>query len=169
MRSSPLPSLEQVIARHLAQWRVPHVELAIYGFAEPARVAWLLDACCSHLLGSHVRGALLYQASIGAVAGVELEDGRRVVLKAYQPDRSRERLLEVARLQSWLARQQCFAPRVLAGPEPLAQGQLMIEELVVRGEPRDGHEPAIRRAIAHSLHAVSAALAPLLESSSLEP
>jgi hypothetical protein len=169
MPLSPLPSLEQAIAQHLSQWREPHVELAIYGFAEPARIAWLLDACCSHLLGARVRGALFYQSSIGAVAGVELDDGRRVVLKAHQPDRSRERLQEVARLQRWLSQRQCFAPRVLAGPAPLARGQLLIEEHVSRGEIRNGHDEAVRRGIARSLHALSAELAPLLGGSSLEP
>lgn len=128
----PLPSLEQVIAGHLARWREPHVELAIYGAAEPARVAWLLDACCSHLLGAHVRGALFYQSSIGAVAGVELDDERRVVLEAYQPDRSRERLREVVRLQGCLAQQRLFAPRVLAGARAgahLGRGTCLRERL----------------------------------------
>lgn len=169
MPASPLPSLEQLIAQHLQQWREPHVELAIYGFAEPARVAWLLEQCCHHLLGARVQGALFYQSSIGAVAGVLLMDGRRVVLKAYQPDRSRERLQEVVRLQRVLAQQGGLAPRVLAGPEPLARGQLVIEEHVARGEPRDAHQPAIRRAIARSLYELSATLAPLLPGSSLEP
>jgi hypothetical protein len=172
MAACPLPSLEQVIARHLAQWQPPHephVELAIYGFAEPARVAWLLDACCGRLLGARVRGALFYQSSIGAVAGVELDDGRRVVLKAYQPDRSFERLQEVARLQRHLTQHGCFAPPVLAGPEPLGRGHLLIEEQVTRGETRDAHEPIIRAAIARSLYTVSATLAPLLTSSTLEP
>ena len=174
MAPSRLPSLAQVIAQHLAHppgqpRREPHVELAIYGFAEPARVAGLLDACCLHLLGAHVHGALFYQSSVGAVAGVELTDGQRVVLKAYQPDRSLERLQEVARLQRYLARHGCLAPAVLAGPEPLARGHLLIEEHVCRGEARDGHEPAIRAAIAHSLHAVSAGLAPLVAGSSIPP
>jgi hypothetical protein len=176
MAACPLPSLEQVIAgdliaEDLAQspGREPHVELAIYGFADPTRLARLLDACCLRLLGSHVRGALFYQSSVGAVAGVELTDGRRVVLKAYQPDRSFERLQEVARLQRCLAQHGCLAPPVLAGPEPLGRGHLLIEAHVARGETRDGHEPAIRAAIARSLHAVSTALSPLVASSSLPP
>lgn len=164
-----LPSLEQAIARHLLGWREPHVELAVYGFAEPERVAWLLDASCLQLLGARVRGALFYQSSIGAVAGVELDDGRRVVLKAYQPDRSAERLREVVRLQRWLSQRGCLAPAVLAGPEPLARGQLVIEEHVDRGQARSAHDPAIRRAIARSLYELSATLAPLLPSCSLDP
>ena len=145
------------------------MEQAIFGACTPAHMAPLLEACCLRLLGARVQGALFYQSSIGAVAGVELEDGRRVVLKAYQPDRSPERLREIVRLQRWLAQQGCLAPEVLAGPEPLARGQLVIEQYLSRGAPRDGHEPAIRRAIARSLHALSAALAPLLPESSLEP
>jgi hypothetical protein len=143
------------------------VELAIYGSADPAALARELDRCCRQLLQVGTRAGLFYQSSIGAVAGVELEDGRRVVIKAYQPERSCERLREVVRLQRELAARGCLAPDVLAGPAPLARGQVIIEEYVQRGHTRDGHEPVVRRALASSLHAVSAALDPFVAVSSL--
>jgi hypothetical protein len=160
-------SVEQVIAEHLSQSREAHVELAIYGCREPAALARELDLCCRQLLQVGTRAGLFYQSSVGAVLGVELEDGRRVVLKAYQPDRSVERLREVVRLQRELSARRCLAPDVLAGPAPLARGQVVIEEYVHGGHTRDGHEPVVRRAIAHSLHALSRALDPFVAESSL--
>jgi hypothetical protein len=160
-------SVEQVIAKHLSQCREAHVELAIYGFAEPGALARELDRCCRQLLQVGTSAGLFYQSSIGAVAGVELEDGRRVVIKAYQPDRSGERLREVVRLQRELSARRCLAPDVLAGPAPYARGHVIIEEYVQRGHTRDGHEPVVRRGLASSLHAVSAALERFVAESSL--
>lgn len=114
-----------------------------------------------------MRGALFYQASIGAVAGLELEDERRVVLKAYQPDRTRQRLEEVVRLQAHLAQHGGLAAPVLAGPAPLARGWGVVERYVERGRTRDGHAPEVRNALAVSLHAISAALAPFVAASQL--
>ena len=82
-------SLEAVIGAHLAEWDTAHVDLAIYGCADARTIARSLDELCRRELGAPVRQALFYQASIGAVAGVELVHGRRVVIKAYQPDRTR--------------------------------------------------------------------------------
>jgi hypothetical protein len=150
--------LEQVIGHALAANQRAPVEHAIFGHAEPERLARQFERCCVELLGAEVRAGLFYRSSIGAVAGVELGDGRRAVLKAYQPDRSRARLVEVVRLQRRLESLGCLAPAVLAGPEPLARGQVVIEAYVARGHTRDAHEPLVRRALAHSLYAVSAAL-----------
>jgi hypothetical protein len=160
-------SLEALIAEHLAGWNEPHVELAIFGLSQPATLALELDRCCRELLGAAAKAGLFYQSSVGAVAGIELGDGRRVVLKAYQPDRSRERLQEVVRLQRHLARVGCLAPAVLAGPARLAHGHVVIEELVERGRTRDGHEPEVRRGLALSLHALSAALEPFVAETTL--
>jgi len=162
-----MAALEQIIATELASWSQRPVEHAIFGHADPARIARELERCAAELLGTRVSSGLFYHASIGAVAGVELADGRRAVLKAHQPDRSLERLTEVVRLQRHLAQQGCFAPAVWAGPAPLAGGHVVVERYVQQGTPRDGHEPAVRRGLARSLHALSAALEPFVAESAL--
>jgi hypothetical protein len=120
-------------------------------------------------LGVGPRAALFYRSSVGAVAGLLLEDGRRVVLKAYQPDRSRERLEEVVRLQRHLAVLGCLAPEVLAGPLPLGNGHAVIERYVERGSTRDGHEPKVRTALAAALHSIVQTLEPFVAESGLPP
>jgi hypothetical protein len=114
--SSP-GSLEEVIRAHLASWDEPHVELAIHGHGDASAIAAALAAFCRRELGAGVRGALFYQSSIGAVAGLELADGRRVVVKAHQPNRSLAELEEISQLQGQAARGEPFAAeeRVLAG------------------------------------------------------
>ncbi|HEU4582349.1 MAG TPA: phosphotransferase [Polyangiaceae bacterium] len=164
-----MADLEQIIASELASWNQRPVEHAIFGHSDPARIARELERCAGELLRSRVSAGLFYRASIGAVAGVELADGRRAVLKVHQPDRSREHLAEVLRLQCQLAQRGCFAPAVWAGPHPLARGHLVIERYVLEGSTRDGHEPAIRRGLARSLHALSAALEPFVSESALPP
>lgn len=159
--------LRQVIQEALASWSQTPVELAIFETAEPAVLASAFERFCHEQLGVGVRGGLFYKSSIGAVAGLELEDGRRVVLKAYQPDRTHERLEEVARLQSHLSQHGGLAAPVLAGPEPLALGWGVVEHYVERGHTRDGHAPAVRNALAVSLHAISAQLAPFVGASRL--
>jgi hypothetical protein len=89
-------SLADVVAPHLAEWDTAFVELAIFGHADPARIAAALDDLCAEALGSRAAGALFYQSSVAAVAGLELRDGRRVVVKAHQPDQPGSTLAELA-------------------------------------------------------------------------
>jgi hypothetical protein len=159
--------LERAIAQRFTEWGGASVELAIYGEADPGAVGRAIEAFCQRELASGVKRTLFYQSSVGAVAGLELLDGRRVVVKAYQPDRSRERLAEVARLQTELVRAQLLAPAILRGPAPLGRGWALVEELVDRGVVRDGHEPVVRRALARALQALVSTLAPFVASSPL--
>jgi Phosphotransferase enzyme family len=157
------------IAAHLAEWATAHVELTIYGTADVRSVAAALEAHCQRELGSVPAKTLFYQSSIGAVAGLRLRDGRQVVVKAHQPDWTRERLAEIARLQSIVATDLGLAPQVLAGPTPLGSGFATVEEYIARGTTRDGHDPAIRRALAQSLYSVIERLSASATDSTLPP
>jgi Phosphotransferase enzyme family len=159
---SPAGAIERVIAAHLAEWDSAHVELAIYGSDDVAAIARAIeDFCCTQLHGV-VGHALFYRSSIGAVVGLELEDGRRVVVKAHQPEWSGSRLDDVVRLQMYLASRGLFAPRVLAGPAPLSRGLAVAEEYIDRGMPANAHEPEVRRALATTLRTVVEALEPFV-------
>jgi hypothetical protein len=157
------------IAAHLSDWETAHVELAIYGTDDAQGVAQTLQAFCSSELGCPPEATLFYRSSIGAVAGLSLCDGRRVVVKAHQPDWTVERLREVARLQSLIAAGPGLAPRVVAGPTRLGRGFAIVEEYVDFGAVRNGHDVAIRRALARSLHAVVEYLGAAASPSTLPP
>jgi hypothetical protein len=135
------------IAEHLAEWDRAHVELAIYGCDDPRAIACEIDDFCRRHLGSPATELIFYQSSIGAVAGLVLADGRKVVLKAHQPSALRAQLEEIVLLRQHVSKSTGLAPRLLVGPAPLGRGLATVEEYDLRGEWRDAHEPAIRASI----------------------
>jgi hypothetical protein len=149
------PAIIAPLAAHLGEWDIPHVELAIYGTGDAQTIAHALDQFCNRELRCDPVQTLFYRSSIGAVAGLRLRDGRRVVIKAHQPDWPLERLQEIVRLQSLMATGLGLAPPVAAGPAPLGKGFATVEEYKDRGATRDGHEGPVRRALAQALYAVT--------------
>ena len=142
------------IAAHLAVWEVPHVELAIHETGDARSIARALHEFCRRELKCAPARTLFYQSSISAVAGMQLSDGRKIVIKTRQPDWSFERLQEVIRLQGLVATELRLAPQVIAGPASLGNGFATVEEYLNRGSIRNGHEPLVRGALARSLHAI---------------
>jgi len=135
--------LAAVIAAHLAEWE-PYpafVELAIYDSADASFVAKTLNEFCLRTLGSPVARSLFHQSSIGSVTGILLEDGRSIVIKAHQPDRSPQVLAEVARVQSYLAERRLLATEIIVGPLPLGRGHAIVERFADIGSKADGHRP----------------------------
>jgi hypothetical protein len=165
---SALATLEAAIAAHVSEWEEPHVELAIHQTRDPRTIARTFETFCLDELGSPIAGALFYRSSIGAVAGVMLADGRRIVIKAHQPDRTAAHLRAILELQRRLAAGDGLAPQVIAGPAPLGAGLATVEAFKADGLVRDGHDPVVRRALAHGLCRVSKDLAPCLRRAGLE-
>lgn len=163
--------LAAVIAAHLREWEPspPFVELAIFECADAYSIAGFLNAFCVRNLGSRIAKGLFHQSSIGSVSGVVLEGGRSVVIKAHQPERSREFLAEVVGVQSYLAERASFATQVVAGPLPLRRGHAIVEAFTDLGSRADAHRPEIRGALAAGLHAIVQACNPLVETTSLGP
>jgi hypothetical protein len=163
--------LAAVIAAHLREWEASpaFVELAIFECADAYSIAGILNAFCMRNLGSPIAGGLFHQSSVGSVTGVILDDGRSVVIKAHQPERSREFLTEVVRVQSYLAERRVFATEVVAGPLPIGRGYAIVEAFTDIGSKADAHRPEIRGALAASLHAIIRACNPLVEATSLGP
>lgn len=114
-------------------------------------VAAAVSAFCERWLGSRLAEPLFESVSVGVVVGARLEDGRRVVVKAHQPRQPRELLEAIVRVQRRHHDEGFPCPRPLAGPAPLAAGLGVAEELIDRGEPRDAHDPPVRRAMAELL------------------
>jgi hypothetical protein len=167
--NSGIEHLAATIAAHLREWdpSPTHVELAIHGTDDARAIAEDIDVACQSALGARVVRGLFHQSSIGSVSGARLEDGRAVVVKAHQPERSREWLSEIVRIQCHLWCCGTFAPEVLAGPISLGRGWAIIERFVETGATADAHDRRIRGALARSLHSIVASCAPLVATTSL--
>jgi hypothetical protein len=95
-----------------------------------------LDRWCREQLGSGVAAVRWFREGTGLVWGVDLHDGRPVVVKAhrpgYLPDPHLDGFLEVQRrvadLHPW-------APMPLAGPAPLGDRVATAEALLAEGTP----------------------------------
>jgi hypothetical protein len=163
--------LAAIVAAHLQEWEPspPFVELAIFECADPYSIAGILNAFCMQNLGCPIAEGLFHQSSVGSVTGIVLDDGRSVVIKAHQPERSHEFLTEVVRVQSYLAEQRVLATEVVAGPLPLGRGYAIVEAFADIGSKADAHRPEIRGALAASLHAIVQTCDPLVEATSLGP
>jgi hypothetical protein len=108
-----------------------------------------VDALCTAELGAPVARRLFRASSVAEVFGVELADGRGVVVKLLREDPAY--LAAVQDVQLALSRGGYPAPRPLFGPRALEGRLAVAEELLDRGAPPDGHEPAARERIATEL------------------
>lgn len=77
--------LVDLIARHQQRWLETSTEAATFGSVDAEAEASWYERLCAEAVASPVREALFFVASAGCVGGVELLDGRRLVVKAYQP------------------------------------------------------------------------------------
>lgn len=132
---------------HLREGEVA-VDKVVFGTAVAAEIAAVIEGFCERELGARVAGARFYRVSAGCVAGLDLEDGRAVVIKAQQGGRREAYLAASLELRALLADGGFPCPRPLSGPRRAGPAWITAEELTVAGEPADAHEPAIRRAIA---------------------
>src|SRR5438094_9661642 len=119
-----------VIERLIGAWETPFVELEIFESADTLFIARLLDTFCQEHLGAPVAEFLFYESSQGAVTGVRLEDERRIVLKVHKPSQSFTFLKSVQEVQNHLGANGYPCPRPVCGPQHLAQGIAVGEELI---------------------------------------
>jgi len=112
--------LEGVIREELGRWGISAVERAVFGTAAPEEISRFLTSFCERETGASVTGGLFYRASAGCAAGVALDSGDRVVVKAYQPRWTGGFLTAVAEVQSHLARAGFPCAEPLSGPVPLS-------------------------------------------------
>ena len=138
-------SVLERIEEHLAGWPGPFTADDVFGTHDAAEIARDLERFCARELGSSPRRALFHEASVGCVFGVELEDGRRVVVKAHQQSESEEHLSATSEVQRELARRGFPCPRPLLGPRPIGFAPATVEELVDRGARVEEYEQACGR------------------------
>jgi hypothetical protein len=152
----------------LGTWETPFVEIDAFGTADASRIAGMIDAFARGRMGSGISGYLFYSASVGSTHGVELEDGRRVVIKVRPPAETnpdlpldRVSLEQIVAIQRHLADAGFPCPTPLLGPVPLACGLATVESWLEPGESRDGHDPHVRGLLANGLHEHVAILEPI--------
>jgi hypothetical protein len=150
--AAPMPSTADLVAADFADWGyVPHVIDEVFPEPSAAGIAAAVDAFCERALGAPVADAEFFAASVGAVVGARLADGRRLVVKVHPPRASVAYLEAMQAVQRHLAAAGFPAPVPLAPPAPLGRGIAVAESLLDRGAPPDGRDPAQRRAMAGGL------------------
>jgi len=148
---------EQMTAEHsvitswLAQWETHFVEPAVFGTTDSEQIACLIDRFCQKELGAAVANYLFYESSIGAVCGVCLIDGRRVVVKVHQSSRSLDFLQAMVQVQHSLLDHGYPCTKPLLDPRPLVHDLATTEELVDEGVYHQASDPTIRRSMAEML------------------
>lgn len=146
-----------MIARHnvitswMAKWDTSYVEPVVFGTTDPHKIASLIDTFCKDELGANVVDFLFYESSVGAVSGVRLVDGRRVVVKVHQSFRSLDFLQAVVCVQRYLLGHGYPCTTPLLDPKPLALGIATTEEFVDEGVYHQANDPTIRRSMAEML------------------
>lgn len=140
-----------VISDWVHKWSVLFVENIVFNTTDPDQIATIIDDFCRRELASPVAAFLFFESSQGAVCGVKLHDGRRVVLKVHQPSRSLDFLNAVIQVQHYLIAEDYPCTKPLLAPKTIASGTATVEELVDEGVYRDAHDSAIRRSMAEML------------------
>ena len=94
--------MREEIGRSLARPWGGTVEKTIFGTDDVDEILRRVDEACRLTCGQHLADGFLYWVSAGSVFGCVLHDGRRVVLKAYQPQWTPRFLTAVRRVQRHL-------------------------------------------------------------------
>jgi hypothetical protein len=157
------------LARVIAADAGDEMDARVFGTSDAGAIAREVDRFCREELGGAVARALFHEASQASVTGVELVDGRRVVVKGHRPEEELAWLQEVVRVQMHLASRGLPATTVCGGPAPLGRGLAVVEAFVERGRTRDGRDPVVRAALARGLWAIVEACRPLVAGSTLRP
>jgi len=148
--------LSSLIAAEHRNWESPVVDASIFGVTDPEAIERQIDDFCREALGAGVASARFYRVSVGCVAGLELEDGRSIVVKAQRGARSAAYLTACAEFRAHLLGAGFPCPRPLLEPRRLGAAWILVETLEQVGDWRDAHAPAIRGAVAASLAELAA-------------
>jgi Phosphotransferase enzyme family len=131
----------------------------ITGWRSNQQISILVESLAWAELGQGIRGSLFAEKSVGAVFGLELSSGDRVVLKLFHPSQLLTQLAAVHR---------CLNVLVQSGfPAPPPQSRLFQTEdgiagafyTFMDGTVRNAHEPIVRQELARVLAELTSILA----------
>jgi len=96
------------------------LEQLVFGTQETGAIDAAVAAFCRAALGAAPAAVLFRTASVGAVFGLRLEDGRGVVVKVHQPRERAEALRAVQEVQAPCTARASHARRPSRDPRPSA-------------------------------------------------
>jgi hypothetical protein len=154
-------TVEQAIGREIDAWP-SRLEVTLFGSSDAGVIAGVLRSYCREHLGFELASILFYRRGVGAVFGLRLSDGSKLVLKVHRRDLVGDSLDSVIRVQRHLVDRGLPAPRPLGGPTALGNGIATLEEFVGLGVVGNAHLPSVRMGLAAALHTFVTACSPLL-------
>ena len=125
-------------------------ERAVHGAVTLPELHTFLDAWARDRLGSAIADVRFRAGRINAVWGVELQDGRAVVIKAHRAPVDLDAVQAASDAQRALAVAGFPCPVPLARPAEV-EGRVLTAETLIVGARPDGRDPAIRRLLADGL------------------
>ena len=125
-------------------------EAAVYGDATPLELYAFLDAWTTSRLGSPIGRVHFRAGRIDVVWGVELDDGRAVVVKMHRPPAELDAIRVTNDAQRVLVGSGFPCAMPLAGPEEV-DGHVLTAESMIVGTAPDGRDPAHRLLLAEGL------------------
>lgn len=130
--------------------RTTDTERAVHGTESVVELQAFLSAYAADRLGSPIAEVRFRAGRIDAVWGVELEDGREVVVKGHRPPAHLGTIAAARDAQRVLAAAGFPCPEPLSGPEEV-EGRVLTAEVLLTGEAADGRDPVVRRLLAEGL------------------
>lgn len=154
-------TVEQAIGREI-DVGPSRLEVTLFGSGDAVEIAEQLRSYCRLHLGVALTSVLFYRRGVGAVFGLQLSDGSKVVLKVHRRDLVGGSMDAIILVQRHLADRGLPAPRPIGKPAALGAGVATLEEFVDRGVVGNAHEAGVRMGLAAALHSFVTASAPLI-------
>lgn len=125
-------------------------ERAVFGSVTSEEMHAFLNAYLNQQLGSGIARVRFRAGRIDMVWGVELDDGRAVVIKVHRSPADLEALGVVVDALGLLSTAGFPCPPPLSGPDDV-DGRVVTTQTLLSGEVPDGHDPATRLLLARGL------------------
>ena len=125
-------------------------EIAVFGSSTSAEIRAYVESYVRHQLSDEVACVRFRAGRIDAVWGVDLADGRAVVIKVHRPPSDLDALRATADAQRVLAEASFPCPIPQAEPQNV-EGHVVTAEMLVAGSVPDGRNPDVRQLLADGL------------------
>lgn len=125
-------------------------ERAVFGEGTVRDLHAFLDAWAHDRLGSRVVDVRFRAGRIDVVWGVQLQDGRAVVIKVHRLPVDPDAIRAAIHAQRILATERYPCALPLAGPDTI-EGRVLTAETLIAGTVPDGRDPAVRQMLADGL------------------